>query len=123
MWHDQGTAQKYLKYTTYHMANLALIRQRLGAVAEGNGTIASNTLLMLHDESGGKHHLGYNDIRLLFMGSAGGKLKTGGRAVVFPKNERCVSDAYVSVLNALDVPAQTFGAPERCKGPLPGLAA
>ena len=32
-----------------------------------------------------------------------------------------MSDAYVSVASMMGVPMDKFGAPNHCKGPLPGL--
>lgn len=120
MWHDQGTPAKHLKYTSYHAGNLAAIRRRLAAVPDGGGTLADSTLLLVADEAGGKHHLGYNDQWVMLIGRAGGNLRMG-RYVSYPKGERCVSDALVTAMNVLGIPGQTFGSPDACKGPLPGL--
>jgi hypothetical protein len=56
----------------------------------------------------------------LLAGRAGGKLRTGRFlrfASTVPHN-----NLLVSIMNAMDVPATTFGNPAYCTGPLAGLA-
>lgn len=57
---------------------------------------------------------------MVIIGDAGGALKTG-RYVTFPKDQRAMSDPFVTIANAVGLPIQTFGDPTICKGPLPGL--
>jgi hypothetical protein len=47
----------------------------------------------------------------------------GGRHVRFERGQHAVSDALVSILNALGIDSDTFGDPTVCRGPLPGLTA
>jgi hypothetical protein len=96
------------------------IWERLRAVPEGGGTMADNTLLLFLNSGGGVHHGGHNNHCMILLGSAGGYFRTG-RYLTIPPMRHAVSDLYVSVANAMDVPIRTFGDPGICKGPLPGL--
>ena len=35
--------------------------------------------------------------------------------------DTAMSDLFVSIANAVGLPIATFGAPDHCRGPLPGL--
>ena len=93
----------------------------LRATPEGNGTMLDNSVVMFVNTCGGAHHRGQNNHAVLLIGGAGGALKTG-RYLAYPDGKYCISDAYVSLANLLDVSITTFGDPSVCKGPLPGLA-
>jgi hypothetical protein len=119
MWHDEGTPIKFQKFYNYHATFLAGLRDRLGQLGEGNGSMGDNTLTMMIDEGGGAHHNGGDHIPVMLFGRLGGALRTG-RFLKFPKGQRMVSDVFVSVANLLGVPISTFGA--MSAGPLPGLS-
>lgn len=89
------------------------IRQRLGAVCEGDKTIADNTLIAMLNTGGQWHHGGptYAGQFGLLLGSCGGYFKTG-RFIKYPKMERSTSDLFVSMANAMGVPISRFGQQE-----------
>jgi hypothetical protein len=73
---------------------------------------------------GGAAHARTN-LPVLLAGRAGGAIRTG-RFLRFTDRDRSGyrnsnQNLYVSILNAFDVPAQSFGNPMFCSGPLAGL--
>lgn len=127
------------RYFGYHARNVATIRARLGAVREGDGTVADSTLVTMMNSGGLWHHGGakFGNQYALLVGSAGGAFKTG-RFIKYPKMERSLSDLFVSIANAMGVGITRFGdqtynkalhsgnptyiVGDVNKGPLPGLA-
>lgn len=109
-----------IKIMTYQMSLVAELWKRLKEVPEGNATMADNTVLMYINSGGGRHHGGDGKHAVVLLGSGGGALKTG-RYLQYKAGDHAISDVFVSVANALDVPTSTFGDPMVCKGPLPGL--
>jgi hypothetical protein len=102
----------------WHAEQLAYLLDRLAEIPEGDGTVLDNTLVVWGNEvSQGNTHA-HTDMPILVAGSAGGALRTG-RYLEYPGASH--SDLLVSVLNAMGVETTTFGRPEYCTGPLPGL--
>jgi hypothetical protein len=114
---DMAMVQKI--YTWWFTAINKMLDQ-LAATPEGNGSMLDNSLVMFLNTCGGTHHRGYNTHPMIFWGSASGQLKTG-RYLTYPDGKHCMSDAYVSVANMMGAPMDKFGAPQHCKGALPGL--
>jgi hypothetical protein len=95
---------------------------RLSAFRDGGGSLADQTLVMWVNCGGGLHHGGSDTHPVILVGNAGGALRAG-RARLLPPKAHCVSDVYVAVAAAVGAPMKSFGVPEHCKGPLPGLLA
>jgi Protein of unknown function (DUF1552) len=101
----------------WYASQLANLIERLKALPEGSGTAFDNTAILLGSAIGqGNHTL--EDIPYIIAGSCGGSLRTGQYLQLknVPNN-----NLLVSLMNAMGVPGNTFGDPEFCTGPLPGL--
>lgn len=107
-------------YFRFHTGKIANIRERLGAVSDAGGSVADNSLIIYSERCGTSHHNGQNDMFLTTIGSAGGYFRTGTYHD-FRGSGRHVSDAFVSIANAMGVNTSSFG--EGSRGPLPGLTA
>jgi hypothetical protein len=79
-----------------------------------------NTVVLLGSELARGNTHSHTDAPFLMAGSGGGYFKTGQYLSVPGKVPH--NNLLVSILNAMDVPATTFGMPEFCSGPLSGLA-
>jgi hypothetical protein len=101
---------------TWEVSELAYFCQKLDAISEGSGTMLDNSLVYLSSEiaNGINHDQGNKPI--LLLGSAGGKIKTGQYAVY---NGDPQANLFITMLNALGVPATTFGTAG--KAPLSGI--
>jgi hypothetical protein len=118
--HHAGDMTTCLKIATWWMSQINRMVEGLAATKEGNGTMLDNSLVVFINTCGGSHHRGQNNHAVVFIGGAGGALKTG-RYLTYPEGKHCISDVYVSLANMLDVPITSFGEANVCKGPLPGL--
>lgn len=122
-------AEFVMKVWNYNAEQIAGMYRRLGEFPEGGGTIADSVFSMWTSAAGGKHHNGHNEFPLICLGDANGAFKTGrfldvgdGRKsedVWLPPHS--LSDAYVTILNGLGIPVDTFGDPKYCTGPIDGI--
>jgi hypothetical protein len=115
---NEAMQDSWVRMLDFYSRQFAYLLERLASIEEGDGTLLDNTLVVWGNElsRGNSHAL--TDIPWLLAGGAGGALR-GGRHLTYqgaPHN-----DLLVSVLNAMDVEATTFGNREVCRGPLPGL--
>jgi hypothetical protein len=117
MAHD-NQADKLALIDRWYAEQFGYLIGALRNVREGSGTMLDNTLVVWCNElsSGDRHS--HRNIPLVLAGRAGGQIKTG-RYLSWEKISH--SHLLVSLLNAFDVPATTFGNPEYGTGPLPGL--
>ncbi|HET7544665.1 MAG TPA: DUF1552 domain-containing protein [Polyangiaceae bacterium] len=114
---DQDAFQQLVSRQTWHSQMLAKFLTRLSQIPEGSGTVLDNTLVLWGNEvSEGNTH-SHESIPFLLAG--GGWYFRTGRALSYTNASH--NDLLVSVLNAMGLPATTFGQADLCKGPLPGL--
>lgn len=91
------------------MEQLAYLARKLDSIQEGDRTLLDNTLLM-HCSSMMAGALHNNDqLPVILLGGAGGKLK-GGRALDYTdKPERQLCRLFLSMMGKMDVHPETFG--------------
>jgi hypothetical protein len=112
-----------IKVDNWYAQQLAYLISALKAVPEGAGTLFDNTLILWCNELGIGNIHSHVRVPFLLAGSAGGYLKTG-RYVKFPVGT-FHNNLLATVSQAMGVPLQnnSFGDPNYCTGPLPGLTA
>jgi hypothetical protein len=124
---DLAATDKLRRITTWYASQFAYLIERLRAIPDGDGTLLDNTVVLWTSEVAKGNNHSAADKPYLLGGRAGGALRTGrwldygkgaGRAGTEPVPH---NDLLVSLMNALDVEATTFGNPEYCTGPLRGL--
>jgi hypothetical protein len=105
--HSDG--EDWLKVNQFFMEQLAYIARRLDAIQEGSRTLLDNTMLM-HCSSmmaGAKHD---NDqLPVILLGNAGGRLQTGRVLDYADKPERQLCRLFLSMMDKMDVRPQAFG--------------
>jgi hypothetical protein len=112
---DTAARDKLVKIETWYAAQVAYLIARLK-----ERSLLDSTLVLWGNELGVGNTHDTKNAPFVLAGRAGGRLRTG-RFVKHPGASH--NNLLVSVLNAFDVPATTFGLPEWCQGPLPGLVA
>jgi hypothetical protein len=115
---NASAVDKLTRINAWYATQLATLIDKLKAVPDGEGTLFDSTLILWgNDLAKGNTH-SRNGARYVLAGSAGGALRTGRllRFDAAPHN-----DLLVSVLHAMDVPDDTFGNADWCRGPLSGL--
>ena len=102
----------------WYMEQLAYLLGQLDAIQEGDGTMLDHTVVLLGSEiTKGNTHSHFDGP--YFVAGGAGYFKMGRyleHAGDVPHN-----NLLVSILNAMDIPATTFGDPSFCTGPLSGL--
>ncbi len=116
---DATAFDKLTRINTWYAEQLAYLMGKLAAIPEGDGSLLDNTCILWCNELGrGNSHTRMN-VPLVLAGGAGGAIRTG-RFLAYDGNVPH-NNMHVSLLNAFDVPADTFGNPAYCTGPLSGL--
>ena len=118
--HDAAAQAKLAQIDTFFNEQLAYFIDQLKAVPEGDGTLFDNTVIFVCSEvSHGRIHSKEN-LPFFLAGSAGGALQTG--RYLANLGGVAHNNLLVSLMNAMDVPGDTFGDPDFCTGPLDGLS-
>jgi hypothetical protein len=116
---DTAAKEQLIQRSRWYAEQVAYFVQRLAEVTEGDRTLLDNTVLVWGNEvSLGSSH-SHEDIPFVLLGSAGGHFRTGRFLELGGQpNNRLL----VSLLQALQVEATTFGHPDfGAAGALPGL--
>lgn len=117
-----GDVASLTRIGTWYSENIAELINALAATNDGAGSLLDGMLVVYGSELGyGRTHTASN-VPFLLFGKAGGRLRTG-RFLSYGSSSprRTSNDLWVSVANMAGLPWKTFGDPQRCNGPLPGL--
>jgi hypothetical protein len=101
----------------FHAERVADLARRLDAVKEGDVTALDNTLIVWMSDSGEEHHGFCAEWPLVTLGNLGGRLKTAGRFLQFPRYQegaketanRTVRNFYLALLHAVGDKRENFG--------------
>jgi uncharacterized protein DUF1552 len=114
---DSTAFQELVSRQTWHSQLLANFLTRLSEIPEGSGSVLDNTLVLWGNEvAQGNTHSHDN---LPFLMAGGGWHFRTGRALEYMNASH--NDLLVSVLNAMGIPATSFGQADLCRGALPNL--
>jgi len=105
--HSDG--EDWLKVNQFFMEQIAYLARKLDAIQEGSHTLLDNTMLM-HCSSMMAGALHNNDeLPVIVLGGAGGRLK-GGRALDYTgKPDRQLSRLFLSMMDKMEVRPKSFG--------------
>ena len=106
--HETSAAslEQHKSAVVFMMEQLAYLALKLKSMPEGASTVLENSLIMGCSEQDQDHSL--DDMPILLLGRAGGKLK-GNYHYRSTTKELCTK-AHMTALHALDIPATEFGA-------------
>lgn len=105
--HSDG--EDWLKVNQFFMEQIAYLARKMDAIKEGSRTLLDNTMLM-HCSSmmaGARHD---NDqLPVIVLGGAGGRLK-GGRSLDYTgKPDRQLCRLFLSMMDKMEAPLKKFG--------------
>jgi len=105
--HSDG--EDWLKVNQFFMEQIAYLVRKLDAIKEGSRTLLDNTMLM-HCSSMMAGALHNNDqLPVIILGGAGGRIK-GGRALDYTgKPDRQLSRLFLSMMDKMEVRPKSFG--------------
>ena len=110
MSHHENKEEKISQYkeiTRWHSAQLAYMLEKMRAIPEGEGNLLDNSMILFGSSiSDGNRH-DPNNLPLILAGGGGGAFKTG-QHIQKPKNTP-LCNLYLSMLNNMDVEADSFG--------------
>ena len=116
--HGKGLDEKTAEQLTtlirrYHMELIARLAAKLQSVPEGGGTMLDNTVIIYLSDAAESHHSRCWDWPMLVLGDLGGRLKTRGRYLCFPKyaaqGHKTTANFFLTLLEAAGAPRKTFG--------------
>lgn len=117
---DANAREQLVKRGVWFSEQLAYLMSMLESIPEGDGTVLDNTIIVWCSEvSAGNTH-SHTDMPFLIAGGGAGRLKMG-RYLQYGGVAH--NQLLVGLLNALDVPVESFGLPEFNSGALSGLEA
>ena len=108
--HHQSQAaaiEQYSKINRWHVEQFVYMLERMRNIREGEGTLLDNSMILCGSGlSDGNAH-DPNNLPIL-LGGRGGKKFNTGRHIASEKNTP-LCNLYVPVLNALNIPTESFG--------------
>jgi len=95
------------KIDLYLSEQFAYFLDKMDSVAEGDGTLLDNSLVLYGSalSDGNRHH--HHDLPLVLAGSAGGQIETN--RFIVTKDETPMANLYLSMLDMLGTPAESIG--------------
>jgi hypothetical protein len=119
---NQDSVEMLTKINVWYAEQFAYLLSKLEAIKEGSGSLLDTSLVFWGNELARGNVHSHWPMPFVLAGSSGGAIETG-RFLQYQKGDAksSHSNLLVSIMNAMGVPGQTFGSPEFCTGPLPGL--
>lgn len=97
----------------YDIGLMAKMAAKLQAVPEGNGTMLDRTAIVYLSDSANAHQATFWNYPTLVLGNLGGRLKTGGRYLEYPRcgrtGHRTMGCFYNTLLHAVGAPRDSSG--------------
>ncbi|MBX2815721.1 MAG: DUF1552 domain-containing protein [Saprospiraceae bacterium] len=108
---DPRMLDQYIKITRWHIEQYTYMLERLDSIKEGDGTLLDSSMVLFGSGlSDGDRHSPY-DLPIVLGGSGGHKLHTGQHLQYESKTP--LSNLYRTMLNAMDIPVESFADSER----------
>lgn len=115
---NTSAVENLVQINRWYAEKFAMILDKMKAIPEGEGTMLDNTVVVWVNELGKGNSHTRNDVPYVLGGSCGGYFNTG-RYLQYDQDPH--NNFLVSLCNAMGVETNTFGNPDYCTGPLPGL--
>jgi hypothetical protein len=104
---DPVKLEKVRQINRFHTTQLAYILEKMQATQDGDGTLLDNSMVVYGAgiSDGDRHN--HDDLPILLAGRGAGTIRTG-RHIVYPNNTP-MSNLFISMLERMDVRAETLG--------------
>ncbi|MFP6737549.1 MAG: DUF1552 domain-containing protein [Planctomycetota bacterium] len=105
---SHSDTEDWLKVNQFFLANLGYIAERLDKIQEGERTLLDNSMLLYCSSMlTGSHNA--NELPVLILGRAGGKLESGRVLDYRGKPNRKMCSMYLSMMDKLGIRLDSFG--------------
>ena len=105
---SHSDTEDWLKVNRFFVSSLAYIAERLDKIQEGERTLLDNSMLLFCSSMlTGNHNA--NELPVVIMGRAGGKLESGRVLDYRGKPNRKMCSMYLSMMDKLGVRLESFG--------------
>ena len=101
------------KIRQFHLEQTANLANKLQSIPEGDGTMLDNTVIVYLSDAAEGHHSRCWEWPMIVLGDVGGRLKTRGRFLCYPRygenGHRTVANFYSTLLHTAGAPRDRFG--------------
>jgi hypothetical protein len=104
---DKAKLEKIRKINRFHIEQVAYFIEKLRSVKEGTSNLLDNSMVIYGSGIGDGNRHNHDDLPIITLGNAGGKLKTG-RHIKVPK-ETPLMNLYLAMFERMGCPTKTFG--------------
>lgn len=111
---DLDAQEKLTKINTWYAEQFAYLLAKLKAIPEGDGTLLDNTLVVWVNEHAKGNDHSRHDMPYVLAGKAGGAVRPGRWMQL--GGEVPHNNMWVGCMNAMGLPATSFGNPAYCTG-------
>ena len=106
---------------TFHIELIAGMATKLSKVPEGDGTMLDNTVIVYTSDNAANHHSYGFDWPMFVLGNLGGKLKSKGRYLAYPRygnqgHHHTICNWFTTLCHLAGVPQDLFGQPDMALG-------
>ena len=100
-----------------------IVESGVEKIPEGDGTMLDNTMIVYISDNSDKHHASATEWPMFVLGNLGGKLKTSGRYLAYPRygtasHKQTIGNWLTTICHAAGVPQDHFGQPDFALGKL-----
>jgi hypothetical protein len=120
---DAAAQENLTKIDVWYAEQMKYLLDKLSSYGESGKTVLDNSAVLWMSEVGKGNNHSHRDLPCVLAGSAAGVFRSGrfvdymaGGAAGQPHN-----NLLLSLANAMGIKDATFGDPQHCTGPLPGL--
>jgi hypothetical protein len=105
----------------FHFDLIADMAGKLNAIPEGDGTMLDNTIIVYVSDNSDKHHSSATEWPMVVLGNLGGKLKSTGRYLAYPRygtanHRQTIGNWLTTLCHVAGFPQKHFGQPDFALG-------
>jgi hypothetical protein len=117
---NTSAQMQLVQINNWYAKQFLYLVNKLKSIPEGTGTMLDNTVVLWCNELAKGNAHSHQPMPFVMAGKCGGAIRPG-RFLTYPSTTPH-NNLLVSIMNAMDVPGNTFGNPAYCTGPLGNLA-
>jgi hypothetical protein len=105
--HVPANMDKLAVLNTYHVSTMRYLIDKLKATPDGDGTLLDHSMVLYGSGMGNSNQHDHEDLPVILIGGASGRLK-GGRHLVFPP-KTTMSNLLLAILDNFGIRLEKFG--------------